>query len=152
MKAINHLPCPRHSPLVCALYLQSLEIIALEGSAILILEGLGGMKILHLGFANGTDAGGDCLLCHCRQNCVATTSTIVMNSYEEKLAMAAVFRFLWLWRFIFFSNFINRPCSDLHIFPNNGGEDKRPKDFAQNNTDEQVSQQVFLLLIMTSTS
>ena len=43
------------------------------------------------------------------------------------------------------------PCSDLHIFPNNGGEDKRPKNSAQNNTDKQVSQQV-CLLIMTSTS
>ena len=93
VKTINHLPCPQHSPLVCALYLQPLKVIALEGSAILILERLGGMKILHLGFANGADAGGDGLLRHHHQNCVVTTSTIVTNSYEEKSAMAAVFCF-----------------------------------------------------------
>jgi hypothetical protein len=58
VKTINHLPCPRHSPLVCPLYLQPLKEIALEGSAILILERLGGMKILHLGFANGAMPAG----------------------------------------------------------------------------------------------
>ena len=65
------------------------------------LERLRGMKILHLGFADGANASRDCLLCHCPQICVVTTSIIIMNSYEEKSVMAAVFCCLWLWRFVF---------------------------------------------------